>query len=651
MIVTKEKNKLLLRNGREMIEICAWGTDALRVRATLNPVFSQQEKGLMPYNDILAAEIGEENGETYIQNGRIRCTVSSGGHLAFFKDRKLILQERCAPNGGIKFVERLYAGAGEDYAITTWMQSDPKEKIFGMGQYQQAEFDLKGSSLPLEQRNSQITIPFYLSDQGYGFLWNHPGTGEVIFGKNFTKWYAACSSELDYWVTVADTPKEILRNYTEVTGRAPAYPEDTLGLWQSKLRYRTQEEVLEVAREYHRRGIPLDVIVIDFYHWPYLGDWFFDEELWPDPKGMVQELKEMGIRCMVSIWPAVQLESVNYAAMNERGLLIRTVKGTEQQLTFGGKNITVFADATNPETGVFQWEKVKENYYDHGIDLFWLDCIEPEYSVPDFSCYSYYAGPAERCANIYPRLYTKAFYDGMRSEGREDIVNLVRSAWVGSQRYASLVWSGDVMSTFEAMQVQLVAGLHIGIAGIPWWCSDTGGFVNGNVNDPDFHELLIRWFQFSTFTAALRMHGTRQPEDPVPLTGRGGGIMTTGAPNELWSYGEEPLAIMQKYLGIRLNMKDYLRSLTQEASANGSPIIRAMFYEFPSDAHCWELDDQYMFGSDYLVAPILHLGERERPVYFPEGIWESIHDGSTIVGPQTCTVPAPLDIIPVYKKK
>lgn len=184
---------------------------------------------------------------------------------------------------------------GGDYKITVRFDANENEKIFGMGQYQQPNLNLKGCILELAQRNSQISIPFYISSLGYGFLWNNPGIGEAAFGANYTQWKSECSEEIDYWITADDTPKEIMKNFTEVTGRAPEFPDNALGLWQCKLRYRTQDEVLEVAREYKRRGIPLDVIVIDFFHWIRQGDWSFDPKYWPDPQAMIDELKEMGV--------------------------------------------------------------------------------------------------------------------------------------------------------------------------------------------------------------------------------------------------------------------------------------------------------------------------------------------------------------------
>lgn len=649
--------KLIFRKGYETVCIEAWGTDALRVRCTLRPKIGANDHALCA-EERRAAQVRTEGNRTYVQNGKITCEVGHDGDLAFYSGDKLLLREfyrDWRDTGGhspsMKITARGYKPltGSEDYKITLRFNGCAGEKIFGMGQYQQPQLNLKGCVLELAQRNSQISVPFYLSSLGYGFLWNNPCVGEAVFGENHTQWTGEMSEEIDYWITAGDSPKEIVRNYTEVVGRAPQFPDDALGLWQSKLRYRTQEELLEVAREYHRRGIPIDVIMIDFFHWPRQGDWKFDAAYWPDPQAMMDELKSMGTRCLLSVWPTVDRKSENYGEMQEKGLLVRTDRGSVQTFDFLGD--TCIYDATHPEARAYLWQKIRENYYKYGIDMFWLDESEPEYSAYDFDHYRYYAGPALKTSNEFVKYHVKGFYENQLAEGQKNIVNMTRCAWVGSQKYGAAVWSGDVRSNFASMRDQLSAGLNIGIAGIPWWNSDTGGFF-ADTRDPHFTELLVRWFQFSAFCPILRMHGDREPHDIPPLSALdyGGGFCFTGRPNELWSYGDEAYGIMKKYLDIRLGMKDYIKSLMREASENGSPLIRPMFYEFPEDGKCWNIDDQYMFGSQYLVAPVLQQGQKSRKVYLPQGNWQSIHDGSVVAGGTTVTVKTPLDIMPVYKR-
>ncbi len=669
----KNDNALYVYKNGETLKIEPWGKDALRVRATMNPEIPDKTWALTENTDAITPEIRFFEEEYYnsggfmdkrkmaeITNGRIKAVVNDGSVISFYKDDRLILREDYRCYGGtiskesrcLKTVNREWKGiiGSNLYKLKVRFESNQNEKIFGMGQYQFNQFDLKGCTLELAQRNSQITVPFMVSSYGYGFLWNNPAIGEAVFANNITMWTAAATDVCDYWICAGDTPKEILAKYTGVTGHAPMFPESLMGLWQCKLRYRTQDEVLEVARKYKEEGIKIDQIVIDFFHWTVQGDWKFDTKYWPDPKAMVDELHKMGIKVIVSVWPSVDRRSENFGPMMDQGLLIRTERGEPQTYDYQGDCVEI--DVFNPKAREYVWNVCKKNYYDYGIDAFWLDNSEPDYGVYDFDNFRYYAGPALSCSNFYPQYFSRIFYDKMEKICAETPVNLLRSCWAGSQKYGNVVWSGDVPSTFEAFKDQVMAGLNIGLAGIPWWTTDIGGFMTDNVFDPEFRELLIRWYQFAVYSAVFRMHGDRGPYNIPPLDTRdfGGGYLHTGQPNELWSYGEDNYKIMRKYYDIRISLHDYIRDLYKESTENGSPLIRTMFYEFPDDEKCWELSDQYMFGSDYLVAPIFELGMRERTVYLPEGQWQLTSTGAIYKGKETVTVSAPIDYMPVFKR-
>ena len=670
MIFERNGNTLAARRGGETLLIEGWGKDALRIRAYMdnNRGFScdwalTEDPGCTECVIRISEESNRDGDHlpcAEIINGSIRATVNFAGVICFYRDDKLILREYYRFYGGtlvntsrcLKLVNREWKGniGGSEYTLTVRFDANRNEKIFGMGQYQQEDLNLKGTMLELAQRNSQISIPFMVSSLGYGFLWNNPAVGRVTFANNLTEWTVRSTKQMDYWICAGDNPKEILQKYTEVTGRAPMFPDNLMGLWQCKLRYRTQEEVLTVARQYQQEGIKIDQIVIDFFHWTVQGDWKFDKTYWPDPKAMVDELHSMGIRVIVSVWPSVDRRSENFGPMAERGLLIRTERGAAQTYDYQGDCVEI--DPYNPETRKYIWETCRKNYYDLGIDGFWLDNSEPDYGVYDFDNYRYYVGPALSCSNIYPQLFSRAFYEPMAEKKGTEAVNLLRCGWAGSQKYGNVIWSGDVPSTFESFREQICAGLNIGLAGIPWWTTDIGGFMTDDVNDPDFRELLIRWYQFAVYSAVLRMHGDRGPYDIPPLDERdwGGGYLHTGQPNELWSYGKENYRIMRKYYDVRIAMKDYIRELYREAHETGAPLIRTMFFEFPDDEICWTLKDQYMFGSQYLVAPVLELHAEKRKVYLPEGKWKDVNTGEIIEGRQTVTARTPLDEIPVYEK-
>lgn len=668
----KERDRLIRKFDNETVWIEPWGDNSLRVRATLLPEMPDNKWALLDRqekeNDNLKIEI--KNNEASIKNGNISATFTSRGTIIFRnKKDEVILEEyirqRAVLNDtgnedvNVKTIKAFSSTLklnprefkpilGGDYNLTVRFESDPEEKIFGMGQYQQTFLNLKNCSIELAQRNSQSSVPFYISSKGYGFLWNNPGVGKVNFAKNITEWQLYSTKVLDYWITAGDTPAEIEEKYAEVAGKVPMMPDYALGLWQSKMRYQTQDEVMEVARRYKEKGITPSVIVIDFFHWTEQGHFDFDERYWPDPAKMIKELDEMGIKAMISVWPTVSTNAKTYQEFLENGYLIhvdRGVKMTMQQL-----GNTVFIDTTNPNAQKYVWSKLKESYVSKGFKLFWLDVAEPGYMVYDFDNYRYYNGPSLQVANLYPLEYTKMVYDGLKEEGEENIVSLVRCAWAGSQRYGALAWSGDIDSSFKAFRNQVNSGLNMGIAGIPWWTTDIGGFHGGNPDDEEFRELMIRWFQYGTFTPVLRMHGDRQPHSE-PLGTDGGGQCSSGAPNEIWSYGEENEKIFTKYIRIREALKPYIKELMKEAHEKGTPIMRPLFYDFPNDKTAWNIENTFMFGPDILVAPIINYKEREREVYLPTGEnWIDANTGKQYSGGNYYTIDADIDSIPVFYK-
>jgi len=658
-MLKEENGRLIYHYDAEDLIIEPWGKNSFRVRAIKCRKMPKENWALLkPEKTVTQISVSEEKAS--IINGNAKIVVTGRGKLMLYnqkgkllleeytRNRRDLLDEKCS---AIEVEAREFKpNLGGDYHLAMRFESlDPKEKIFGMGQYQQPYLDLKGADLELAQRNSQSSVPFALSSLGYGFLWNNPGIGRAVFGKNITSFETYSTKVLDYWVTVWDTPAEIEEAYAKATGKVPMMPEYGLGFWQCKLRYQTQEELIGVAREYKRRNLPIDLIVIDYFHWPKQGEWKFDPVYWPDPDSMIRELKEMGIELMVSIWPTVDKNCENYEEMLEKGYLIRTERGFRVGMDFEGT--TIHFDTTNPEAREYVWEKAKKNYYDKGIRVFWLDEAEPEYAAYDFDNYRYYLGPNLQIGNIYPFEYARTFYEGMEMEGQKNIVNLLRCAWAGSQRYGALVWSGDIASSFNSMRNQLAAGLNMGIAGIPWWTTDIGGFHGGDPDDEAFRELFVRWFQWGTFCPVMRLHGDREPRQPQVGT-TGGATCRSGAANEVWSYGDKVYEICRKYMELRERLRPYTRGLMKEAHEKGTPVMRTMFYEFPEDSTCWEVEDQYMYGSKYLAAPILSAGERSRNVYLPMGCgWKETESGKEYGGGQWIEIPVSIESMPVFERQ
>ena len=663
------ENKLIREYDGERMMIEAYGENSLRVRVTRLKDFPEENWALIPQPEQGAkitlmrnekeAETQKVNSEERIvgdgavmENGKIRVILNKASKLIFENSagRTLLRELECDRHSSLGIRTReLKTLSGGNFKASLKFESDPAEKLFGMGQYQNGVFNLKGSMLELAQRNSQASVPFVVSSLGYGFFWNNPAVGRASFGVNVTEWEAESTKAIDFWITAGDTPAEIHAQYMAVTGKPPMMPEHGLGFWQCKLRYQTQEELLSVAREYHRRGVPLDVIVADFFHWTLEGTWAFDPEYWPDPEGMVKELEAMGTKLMVSVWPTVSVYAPDYQYMKEMGYLVSSESGVKINMLM--IDPTSFTDMTHPGARKFVWDKLKENYYNKGVKDFWLDVAEPEYSSYDFENYRYHQGSVLEVGNQYPMWYTKMIYDGLTEAGEKDVVSLVRCAWAGSQRYGALVWSGDIPSTFESFKIQIVCGLQMAMAGIPWWTTDIGGFHDGDIRDPKFQELLIRWFQYGAFCPVMRLHGHRSPYK-APLGKTGGGRCASGAENEIWSYGEENYEIMKKYIELREELRPYTRRLMKEASETGAPVMRPLFYQFPEDEKAWEIKDQFLFGDQYLVAPVTEYGQRKREVYLPAGAsWTEQSTGKTYEGGRTVTADAPLDVIPVFVKQ
>lgn len=656
---SKEKNRLVYCYDYEKVWIEPWGSNSLRVRATHQKMMPEREWALLCPGSNVEPEIEIQTDAARITNGKITAEITDYGKITFFNENHdIILEEYVRDNKNVHLdicsslgiAAREFKGIlGGDYEITARFESDPAEYLYGMGQYQQSALNLKGCFLELAQRNSQASVPFLLSSKGYGFLWNNPAIGSVMFGHNITTWNIKSADIMDYWITAGDSPAEIEESYADITGKAPMMPDYAMGFWQCKLRYQTQDELLEVAREYKRRNLPISVIVVDYFHWHKQGEWKFDPVYWPDPDGMVGELNKMGIELMVSIWPTVDNESENYHEMLEKGYLVNTDRGLRLAMSFHGN--VIHYDATNEDARKYVWSKVKQNYASKGIKMFWLDEAEPEYTVHDFDIYRYHLGSNLRVGNCYPMLYAKGFYDGMKEEGQENIINLVRCAWAGSQRYGALVWSGDIYSSFSSLRNQIPAGLNMGIAGIPWWTTDIGGFHGGDIQDEKFRELFIRWFEYGTFCPVMRLHGDRIPKQSQIGT-TGGAECLSGADNEVWSYGENVLAICTKYMNIRERMKSYIRDLMEQAHEKGTPVIRTLFYAYPNDKQAWEIADQYMFGEDLLVSPVYESGCAKKNVYLPIGErWKSVWDGTSYEGGNWVSATCSIETIPVFVRE
>ena len=649
-MTTSRQPALEFHNAEHVLRVEPWGSDSVRVRAARHSITDGLPGALelMPTATDAHVSGPDQHGARRLVVGKLSVELDRAGVLRFVRNTDGVELLREEAEHFAWPGPRVFTSLGDGYyRLTQRFAAYSDERIFGLGQHQHGRFNQKGLVLDLVQRNAEVSIPFVLSNRGYGLLWNSPAVGRVELADNGTRWVADSARQIDYWITTGDSPQNLLANYADATGHSPTFPRWAAGLWQSRLRYSSQSELLEIAQEHARREIPVSVIVIDYFHWTHLGDWKFDSEAWPDPTGMVKALSELGMRVMVSVWPSVNPLSENYDHMKSEGMLVGTESGVAfhhlfSDIGFHGKSLGVaFYDPTDARARDFLWEKLRENYVGHGIEIFWLDACEPEIVPEQHANLVFAAGPGREVANLYPREHARGIYEHLRADRDEAVISLARSAWAGSQRYGAALWSGDIPTTFESLAAQVRAGLNVAVSGIPWWTTDIGGFHGGDASSEEFRELMIRWFQYAVFCPLLRMHGHRKPH-------QGEGAGHRGGPNELWSYGDEAYRVMRSYLDLRTRLTPYLLQQMDHATATGIPPMRPLFLEFPADPTAWEVEDQFLLGPDVLVAPVTEFGARERNVYLPAGAeWTHVDSGRRHAGGEHVVIDAPLDRIPL----
>lgn len=628
-----------LRNG-ETVRLSACGKNSIRFQASPNGRIENQDWTLMPRKAMASAWL--ENDFAVLENGSMRAELYKDGRAVYYCRDKKILAEKPELAFG-QGIRNYRSKASGQWSARVTFEPNEKEHFYGLGHESTGCFDLKGCTIDLRHVNAKCAIPFVYSSLGYGFLWNMPSTGRCELANNRTRWTSDSTKQIDY-VVIGGMPRQVSETLADLTGHAPEMPYWATGFWQSRLRYETKEEVLRVAGRYKEMGIPLSVIVIDYFHWTEQGDYKFDPKYWRDPKEMADKLHEMGVKLMVSMWPTINEKSENYQEMLDGNMLIRTAAGSNRVFDFYGQQAEI--DPTNPQTRRFVWDKLKKNYIDNGVDCLWFDEAEPEIHPEQFDNLILSMGRGDEVGLLYPYYYAKLVYDGMKEIGRDDIVTLSRCAYLGAQKFGTLVWSGDIPSTFESLSAQVKSGLNMAMCGIPWWNTDIGGFYGGDTESAYFRELIVRWFQYGVFCPVTRLHGSRKGQDRTR-----GIIEPTGGDNELWSFGEEAFEILKELVMLRERLRPYVETHMKTASQKGTPMMRPIFYDYPDDEQCYTLGEQYLFGDDILFAPITEQGQTKKEVYLPQGRWVLTKDAQTYLGGRWYTIEAALNEFIAFVKE
>lgn len=649
-------------NDKEILIVEEWGVDAIRVYS------SPKNKKIKNEFGIKELKKNENSNFKIIQNGDIIEFINGNlkveykdNKLFFYNKNQLILEEysrkqsnvrrtigidddvkiEYKPSYSLNISPREFKKNYKDsFESIQLFETDINEKIFGMGSYAEENLNKNLGMYELMQRNSQTTIPFYISNKNYGFLWNGSSIGNVSFNKNYKKWVNKNTECIDYVVIVGENPKDIIEKYTFMVGRAPIIKKELLGLWQSKLRYQTTNEVETIYNEYLNRKIKPSVIVIDYFHWTEDGNFEFDDNYWKDIDKLSKKMKETNTELMVSVWPTVSKNSKYYNYYKNNKMLLEPRDNKSK--IFDNKDIL---DFYNDETKKFVSNLLTNNYKTKNIKLFWADQAEPEMNIYEQREYNTSKGNFEKMANRYPYEYL------MTIPREEGYPVLIRSAWFNSQKEGSLVWSGDIDSSFKSLREQIQILISMGLSGISWSTTDIAGFHSGDSTTQKFKELMIRWFQFAVFSPVLRMHGDRQPHSQK-IGKTGGGVRTSGSSNEIWSFGTEVERILTKYIRIREKLVDYIFKLYEESTNFGYPISRSLFFEFPNDKKAWDDRLSYMFGSDLLISPVIDFEMKKMKVYLPDGNdWINVFNNKVYKGGKDYIIEFSLETLPVFCKK
>ena len=522
---------------------------------------------------------------------------------------------------------------------------DEDEYIYGLGQHQNGKMNQRGQRLVLEQNNMEIAIPYFTSVKGYGVYWDTYSITTFDDTPMGTSFKSEAGEAIDYYFLYGGDGDGTIALMRELTGAAKLAPLWTFGFWQCKERYKSSEEVVEVVQKYRDLGVPLDAIVQD---WKYWGEepntWNslgFNNPAFAGYEKMFADLKKLNAKMMISVWPSVGEVTDIYRDLQAMGALYPMQTSPREAKVY---------DIWNKQAQDLFWSYMNKNMFQPGMSAWWLDGPEPEFYNTTPSDFNQPTGAGTALRNVrntYPLFVSKGVYENQRKTTSDKRVYiLTRSAFAGLQRYGAGSWSGDIRASWDVFKKQIPAGLNFSMCGIPYWNTDIGAWhPYGNVyntanTDPGYQEIYCRWFQFATFNPMMRAHGT-------------------GSPREIYQFGERgywAFDVQEKFLNLRYSLLPYIYSTAWRTTKEGYSFLRHLWLEAPADTKTYDMDDEFMFGQAFLVAPILEDGVGEnrtvqRQVYLPQGAtWFDFWTGETFAGGRTVTKAAPIDIIPVYVK-
>ena len=687
--VRRENDALILTSQRGMLRLSPVTPSILRVTYTELEAFSEEKSlGICCYDRLSNWEYTEtpdsitlclENFTATVDrsSGTIRYTDHSGAlllrerdheshDLYYFDSYKTVVDENTVvtevvtPDGIKKRIDEATTIFDRTLCHTRLhLQFQENEHIFGLGQATEGLLDLRGTTQYLHQANMKIAIPFFLSTCGYGILSATDGAAKFNDNAYGSYFYTDADREMDFYFLYGPEFDDIIRGYRHLTGPARMLPKWAFGYIQSQERYESASEILDMAKQFKDRNLGLDCLVQDWNSWApgYWGQKEMDPACFPDVPGMIRSLEEEDVHFMLSIWANPCNLTRDYGEFFERNLLLPA-----------SDNYNAF----DPEARKLYWEQTKRGLFDRGVKAFWCDSSEPfapewvEREPEAGTMYDEYVRTSSKFIprdklNAYALVHAQTIYDGMRSETEDyRVCNLTRSAHTGSQRYGTILWSGDISAKWDTLKKQIPAGLNFCASGLPFWTLDIGAFFvkqgtqwfwNGDYDDPDndlgYRELYTRWFQLGAFLPVFRSHGTDVRREP-------------------WHFGEqgEPFYdAIQAAIDLRYRLMPYIYSAAAETSLNGGTMMRLLAFDYRQDKEALNIKDQYLFGKNILVCPVTHpmyygVNSKKienpittRRVYLPAGNdWFDFYTMERFTGGAWIDVPLSLDKIPLFVK-
>jgi alpha-D-xyloside xylohydrolase len=594
----------------------------------------------------------------------IALNLKTGDIIYSTVNGKLLLKEK---QDGVQFTPFNDAG-NNTLTVQQSFVLDTDEPIYGLGQQQEGKMSQRNVKLNMVQGNLDDYIPFFQSVKGYGVFWDNYSPTVFTDNPEGTSFKSDVGDGADYYFMYGGNADGVIAGMRELTGQAPMFPLWTYGFWQSKERYKSQDELVDVVSQYRKLGVPLDGIIQDWQYWGSNYLWnamdFLNPEF-PNPQKMVSDVHNMNAHMIISIWNSFGPHTKQYKELDKIGALMDfktwPESGSEKWPVRGDypSGVRVY-DPYNPAARDIYWKYLSE-MYKLGLDGWWMDSSEPDHLDPKPSDFDNktYLGSFRKVRNAFPLMTVGGVSTHQRAvDSGKRVFILTRSAFAGQQRYGANTWSGDVTSSWKALRNQISAGLNFSLTGIPYWNADIGGFFlsrfKRKLEDPEYRELYVRWLEFGAFTPMMRSHGE-------------------GAPREIYQFGQKGSKYydaIEKYINLRYRLLPYIYSTSWDVTASQSSMMRGLVMDFPNDKNGLDINDEYMFGKSLLVSPVTNAmyvkpdgSEKEKiqvedfstikskETYLPAGAdWYDFWTAEKFSGGNKVSSQTPLDIIPLYVK-